>query len=80
LKITRIEFTLHSDERQGQRTITRDMVRSAIKNGSIANLAGKGIRGGVMKKFTRDVNGEKLVVIAELWLKTCYVVTNYWQD
>jgi len=80
MKIMRIEFTLHSDLRQGQRTITRDMVRSAINNGSMNNLPAKGIHGGVMKKFTRDADGGKLVVIAELWRETCYVVTNYWQD
>jgi len=80
LKITRIEFTLQSDLRQGERTITREMIRAAIKNGSIHHFSAKGTHGGFMKKFTRDVDGVKLVVIAEVWRQTCYVVTNYWQD
>ena len=76
--ITEFRFSSHVERRITERQVDRDDMVKAVLSPDTKHQQYRGTHGGIVWEFTKETDGKKLAVVAELYKKTCYFVTTFY--
>lgn len=76
--ITQWIDTGHIWHRRAERRISDELIRETILNPDSERQQRQGEHGGIVWKFEKQWEAQRLRVIAELHKETCYTITAFW--
>lgn len=77
--LTQFHFTGHAKQRAEQRGITEKEFLDAVLHHEKKTRQKRGVHGGFVHLFEKQVGNRRLFVAAELYKDNCYFLTGYWQ-
>ena len=70
----------HFAQRIAERSISAEHAKDVVKYAEQEKKLQRGQNGGILKSFTKSVDGRKLTVIAELKNNECWLATAYYEN
>ena len=74
----RFHNTKHSSRRVEDRELSLENIKNVVKYPDEVLGLRRGTHGGIVKKFSKKVDGLTMIVVAEIYRNDCWILTSYY--
>ena len=79
-RIREFKMSSHAKRRMAERGVDEEDMKEAILRPDRQREQFRGTHGGIVWRFTKEKDGKRLAVVAELYKETCFPVTAFYEE